>query len=100
MAAYVIFQIHASHDQDALQRYRKAAHPTIAAHQGRVLIARGKQKTLEGKAPAETVVLEFSSYEAALNWYESQAYQEVLKLRAHAADVDAYLVDGIAPKPA
>lgn len=100
MPAYVIFQIHASHDHEALQRYRQAAHPTITAHQGRVLVARGKQKTLEGSAPAETVVLEFASYEAALGWYESEAYQEASKIRALAADVDAYLVDGVAPKPA
>ena len=100
MSAYVIFQIHSSHDVDALQRYRKAAHPTITAHQGRVLVARGRQKALEGKMAPETVVLEFADFDAAVNWYESAAYQEAAKIRAFAADVDAYIVDGVAPRPA
>ncbi len=97
MSAYVIFLIRGSHDHDALQRYRVAARPTIGAHGGRVLVARGAQTELEGGAPQETVVIEFDSREQALDWYRSGQYQEASKLRRLAAEVDAYVVEGIAP---
>lgn len=99
MPAYVIFLIRGSHDVDALTRYRKAAHPTITAHGGRVRVARGPQTLLEGSAPAETVVVEFDSSEKALAWYRSHEYQEANQLRKHAADVDAWVVEGLTPPP-
>ena len=100
MSAYVIFLIRGSHDHEALMRYRKAAHPTITAHGGRVRVARGEQTLLEGTAPAETVIVEFDSSDKALAWYRSHEYQEANQLRKLAADVDAYVVEGVAPPSA
>ncbi len=97
MPAYAMFLIRASHDVDALTRYRKAAHPTITAHGGRVRVARGRQTPLEGQPPPETVIVEFDSYEQALAWYRSPEYQAANQLRKQAADVDAWIVDGVAP---
>jgi len=99
MAAYVVFLNRGSHDHDALQRYRLQARPTIAAHGGMVIVARGAQTLLEGNAPAETVIVEFASDEQALAWYHSSDYQEATKLRHGAADIDAYLVLGVALPP-
>ena len=97
MAAYVIFQIGDSRDPEALQRYRIAAKPNIIAAGGKIIVARGKQTVVEGKAPKETVIVEFETADQALAWYHSDAYQEICKLRHHAADVDAYVVEGLAP---
>jgi uncharacterized protein (DUF1330 family) len=97
MAAYVVFEIRAVHDADALTRYRQVARPTIAAAGGRVIVARGRSEKLEGNPPFETVIVEFPDFEKAQAWYRSAAYQESCKLRKGASDVDAYIVDGIAP---
>ena len=44
-------------------------------------------ETLEGEwHGTQTVLLEFESVEAAKEWYQSDAYQEALKLRQAAAD--------------
>lgn len=99
MSAYVIFLIRGSHDHEALQRYRVQARPTIAAYGGSVVVARGQQTTLEGSPPAETVVIQFADSDKALSWYRSNEYQESAKLRHLAADVDAYVVEGLAVPP-
>ena len=97
MAAYVVFEIRAVHDADALTRYRLAAKPTIPAAGGRIIVARGRSEKLEGNPPFETVVVEFPTFEQAQAWYHSAAYQETCKLRHGASDVDAYIVEGFTP---
>lgn len=97
MAAYVVFQLRAVHDADALTRYRQVARPTITAAGGRVIVARGKWEALEGQPPLDTVVVEFPDYASASAWYHGTAYQEACKLRAGASEIDAYIVDGFTP---
>ena len=46
-----------------------------------------KPQVLEGEwHGTQTVLLEFESVEAARDWYNSEAYQEAVKLRQAAAD--------------
>ena len=97
MAAYVVFELRAVHDADALTRYRQVARPTIAAAGGRVIVARGRSEKLEGNPPNETVIVEFPDFEKAQAWYRSDVYQEACKLRHGASDVDAYIVEGFTP---
>lgn len=97
MSAYVIFAVRASRDEAALRVYREAARPTIGAFGGRAIVARGRSTPLEGNPPAETVVLEFPDVPAAQAWYHSEAYQSALQLRRGAADVEAQIVEGVAP---
>lgn len=99
MPAYVVFLIRGANDTEALQRYRAQTRATIAAHGGRVLVARGRQTVLEGRPPAETVVIEFAGTEQALDWYRSNEYQEAAKLRHLALEVDGYVVEGLNAPP-
>jgi uncharacterized protein (DUF1330 family) len=43
----------------------------------------------------QTVLLEFESVEAARAWYESDEYQEALKLRQAAADCKGVILRGL-----
>ena len=55
-----------------------------------------KPEVLEGEwHGTQTVVLEFDSVEAAREWYNSDAYQEAVKLRQAAADCNGVIVSGI-----
>ena len=49
---------------------------------------------MEGHARSRTVVLEFPSYEAALNCYRSPEYQAALALREGKADIDLVIIEG------
>jgi uncharacterized protein (DUF1330 family) len=50
---------------------------------------------LEGSTSLpRTVVIKFASREAAMEWYNSPAYQAVLPLRLEATEGVAMLVDG------
>jgi uncharacterized protein (DUF1330 family) len=55
-----------------------------------------KPQTLEGEwHGTQTVLLEFDSVEAARDWYESDAYQEAVKLRQAAANCNGVILSGL-----
>ena len=95
MSAYVIFQADVL-DADQYERYRASAARTVVAAGGRYIARGGDVVTLEGDAPlGRTVVLEFPSMQAALDWYRSDDYAEARKLREGAAQARVFIVDGI-----
>ena len=54
-------------------------------------------EVLEGEPPAgRTVVVEFPTMQAALDWYRSDAYTDARALREGAAKARMYVVDGLA----
>lgn len=84
------------HDADAYEHYR-AANATVFAEYGATFLVRGGDQTVaEGEAKPRTVVLEFSSIEAARACYESAGYQAAMELRAGASESDLVIVEGYA----
>lgn len=82
-------------DEAAYQRYIKAASSAIKKVGCRVLVRGGKLAIKEGNESwSRVVVLEFDSYEQALNYYDSPAYQEAKALRADAAIADFVIAEG------
>lgn len=87
-------------DPTAYQDYVKANAAPIAAFGGRFLVRGGKSEAPEGAWRARCVVLEFPSYQAALDCYGSEAYQAALKLRAEASVADFLIIEGYdGPQP-
>lgn len=94
MAAYVIYQAEVT-DPQQYEEYKVKAAASISAAGGRYLARGGEVEALEGDAPSgRTVVLEFPTMRAALDWYRSAEYTELRKIRASAANARAYVVDG------
>ena len=80
-------------DAEAYGRYAKGATEAIAAHGG-VFIARGgRYVQLEGADRARNVVARFPSVEAAVECYNSPAYQEALSHAKGAAVRDLVVVE-------
>ena len=59
------------------------------------LVRGGKSELLEGDAHSRHVVIEFESYEAALNAYNDPEYQEVAQIRFRNAQSTAIVVEGV-----
>ncbi|HQU26480.1 MAG TPA: DUF1330 domain-containing protein [Acidimicrobiales bacterium] len=94
MSAYVVFEIEVS-DPERYERYKALSGPAVAAAGGRYLARGGRTASLEGAAaPSRSVVIEFDSLEAAVAWYEGEAYTAARALREGAATARAYVVEG------
>jgi uncharacterized protein (DUF1330 family) len=96
VAAYVIYQGEVL-DPKRYEEYKTKAAACIVAAGGKYVVRGGEIDVLEGEAPAgRTVVLEFPTRQAALDWYRSDEYSEIRKIRDGAAVARLYVVDGIA----
>jgi uncharacterized protein (DUF1330 family) len=83
-------------DPDEFERYRSQVLATIEAHHGRFVVRGGEFVTLEGElAYDRIVVLEFPTRSAALGWYNSPEYQQILPIRLGAARSQFVVVDGV-----
>ena len=49
---------------------------------------------MEGSSRTRNAVIEFPSYQAALDCYRSPEYQEVLKLRLPVSTADIVIIEG------
>lgn len=68
---------------------------TLAPYGGRFIVHGGKLTPAEGQWHGDLVIIEFPSFEAAEQWYESPAYQEILPLRTEHSNSMAALVAGV-----
>jgi uncharacterized protein (DUF1330 family) len=93
--AYVIYQGEVL-DPMRYDEYKDKAAASILAAGGRYVVRGGDVEVLEGEAPAgRTVVLEFPTRQAAIDWYRSDEYSEIRTIRDGAAIARMYVVDGV-----
>ena len=92
--AYLIGQISIT-NSEAYSVYSAQVPKTIVPFGGRYLVRGGHSTSLEGKPQGERhVVIEFPNRAAAQAWYESDAYQAIIKHRTDNATGFLTLVDG------
>jgi uncharacterized protein (DUF1330 family) len=74
--------------------------PVFASFGGRFLVRGGAFENPEGGSRSRNVVIEFPSYQAALDCYRSAAYQALVKVRAGVATCDLVIIEGYeGPQP-
>ena len=76
------------------KRYRDAIGDAISRFGGRYLVRGGQVTNPEGSDFGRHVVVEFDTYETALNCYRSQAYQKALQNRLAASTGHFAIVEG------
>lgn len=85
MRGYMIFEIEIT-NQEAWEEYRRKAGPMMAAAGGKFLLSSQVIEPLEGGwDPPSISVVEFPSFEAAREFYHSEAYREMIELRQRAS---------------
>ena len=95
MPAYVIADVRAVRDQDALVEYRRRNTDAVANHGGRFVIRGGEVELLEGAWDTlRMVVIEFPDVDAAHAWWASDEYAPLKELRRAASDTNIVLVEG------
>ncbi len=94
MAAYLIVYETIT-DLSKFSQNVKSVDPVIIRRGGR-LVASGPPDVVEGEFPLEqALVFEWPSRKAASDFWHSEEYTEIKKLREGAAVIQAIIIDGI-----
>jgi uncharacterized protein (DUF1330 family) len=87
-------------DADAYKGYVAANAVPFRKYGAKFLTRGGQSEAVEGKLRARVVVIEFPSYQAALDCYRSPEYAASKELRAGAAVADILVSEGYdGPQP-
>ena len=82
-------------DQDTYGNYRAGFGGIFQQYGGEILAASGEPTVLEGEWEATiTVLIRFDSRNEALEWYNSDGYQELVRIRQAASTGEFILMDG------
>jgi uncharacterized protein (DUF1330 family) len=94
VAAYVIVQAEVT-DMDRFKEYLNESPRIIARYGGKYIARGGEMVVFEGDEKAKRMVLiEFPSLQKAKEWYYSEEYQQIKKLREGAANGSLIVVEG------
>jgi uncharacterized protein (DUF1330 family) len=87
-------------DPEKYKAYIAANAAPLKKYGARFLIRAGKYENPEGGSRARNAVIEFPSYQAALDCWHSPEYQEALKLRTSVSTADLIVIEGYdGPQP-
>lgn len=95
--AYVIGYLRNVRFGDDIARYMSTIDATLEPFGGRFLIHGGALTPLEGEWDGDLIIFAFPDREAALGWYHSPAYQEIIPLRTDHSEGIVTVVDGVRP---
>ena len=94
-SAYAIAHLRTPQLNDDVLDYLERIQATLDPFGGRFLVHGAEVEVKEGPWPGTVVVIEFSGVDEARGWYESPAYQAILRLRTDHIDGEAIIVGGV-----
>ena len=87
-------------DMERYQEYVAANAEPFRNYGARFLVRAGRFETPEGTSRSRNVVIEFPSYQAAIDCWRSPGYQAALRLRAPVSTIDLVIIEGYdGPQP-
>ena len=87
-------------DPEQYKKYVAANAIAFAKYGARFLVRAGSFETMEGTSRSRNVLIEFPSYQAALDCYRSAEYTTALDLRRTASSADLIVIEGYdGPQP-
>jgi len=94
MSGYAIFNIEIK-NPDAYKEYVSKVKSIAEKFGGEYIVRGGEYKIMEGKwTYSRTVVIKFPSYDKALNWYNSEEYKPVKKIRLDNSVSNGIIIKG------
>ena len=93
---YVIAHVEVT-DEAAFENYRLQVPSVTESFGGQYLARGGKQEPLEGDGMLgnRTVIIRFGSYKKAIEWYHSNEYTQLVKLRQAGSNGSLMVVEGV-----
>jgi uncharacterized protein (DUF1330 family) len=82
-------------DPENYPQYVETAKPAFERFGANFLARGGKTNAIEGPGRARNVVIEFPSFQHAVDCYNSPEYQEAVKIRQKVADGEIVIVEGM-----
>ncbi|HEX6705704.1 MAG TPA: DUF1330 domain-containing protein [Albitalea sp.] len=87
-------------DAEKYKAYIAANAKPLAQYGARFLVRAGKFENPEGGSRTRNAVIEFPSYQAAVDCWHSETYQEAMKLRLPVSTADLVIIEGYdGPQP-
>ena len=87
-------------DADSYKDYVASNGAAFAKFGGRFLVRAGKFETTLGTSRSRNVVIEFPTYEAAMECWRSAEYQDARAKQRGGADIDMVVIEGYdGPQP-
>ena len=88
-------------DMEKYKAYVAANAEPFKKHGGRFLVRAGRFENPEGSSRTRNAVIEFPSYQAAVDCWKSPEYQQAIKLRQPVSTADLIIIEGYEdPQPA
>ena len=88
-------------DQEQYKAYVAANAGPLKQYGARFLVRGGSFENPEGTSRTRNAVIEFPSYQAALDCWKSPEYQHAIKLRQPVSTADLIIIEGYnGPQPA
>ncbi|KAF0812705.1 hypothetical protein IGB42_02997 [Andreprevotia sp. IGB-42] len=81
-------------DAEQYKEYVAANAAPIQQYGARFLVRAGQFENPEGSSRSRNAVVEFPSYQAALDCYHSPQYQATIRLREHVSTLDMVIIEG------
>lgn len=81
-------------DNDNYPQYMAAAQSIFEKYGARYIVRAGQYLAPEAPARSRHVVIEFETYQKAIDCYNSPEYQEAAKLRKRYSDSDILIIEG------
>lgn len=95
MSAYCFFDVREIKDEEKMEQYRSRVFDTVKQYRGHYLAIGGDTQSVEGQwKPTLPVIIEFPSVAQARQWYNSEEYAELKKMRLEATVGDMVIIEG------
>jgi uncharacterized protein (DUF1330 family) len=95
MAAYALAHVRQVTMGPEIVAYLEGIDATLAPFGGHFLVHGDVPEILEGRWTGHVIIIEFPDISAARAWYQSPAYQAIVRLRIDHSDGDCILVPGV-----
>ena len=87
-------------DQEKYKAYVAANAEPLKKYGARFLVRAGRFEPVEGSSRSRNAVIEFPTYQAALDCWKSPEYHRAIKLRQPVSTIDLIVIEGYeGPQP-
>lgn len=95
MTGYWIVRATVSRDAEAAEEYGKLWGEIAERYNARIIAGRGSYETMEGSDRPRNLIIEFASYQDALDCYNDPDYAVAMEYALKAYDRELVIVEGI-----